>query len=140
MIGLEVDWALPSLRAEAESLMVDTCRITRAGSGDPVFDPETGQYTPPARVTVYEGKCRLQVQSVIAGSSKTGAGERATVVQDAELQLPVEATVSVVVNDVAEMLTAALDPAHVGRMLTVKALHSKTHATSRRLRVMEVTG
>lgn len=131
---------MAEFRAMAESLMVDTCTITRAGVGKGEFNSETGQYDLPARIEIYSGKCRLQVTSIIAGSSKSDAGERQTIVQAAEIQLPVAGTESVSIDDVAEMTSTAFDAAHVGRKLTVAALHAKTHATSRRLRVQEVIG
>lgn len=127
-------------RVLAESLMVDTCIITRPGVGEPVFDPATGTYTDPARVTVFTGPCRLQVTSIIANSTNSAAGERENMVQGSEFQLPVGGTDDVTINDVIEITSAAFDPALVGRKFTVIARHQKTHATSRRLRVEEGTG
>lgn len=146
-LNAAIEFSLPTLRAEAEAMMVDTCLITReAVEGDPEYvdastiDPDTGQYPEQGRVTVYEGKCRLQVKSLIAGSSESDAGDRAYVVQDAELQLPVDDSIDVRVGHVAEVVSASHDAALVGRQLTVRALHQKTHATSRRLRMQEATG
>lgn len=131
---------MAEFRAMAESMMVDACTITRAGEGKGDFNEGTGQYDPPDRIEIYTGKCRLQVTSIIAGSSKSDAGERQTIVQAAEIQLPIAGTEVVSVHDVAEITASAHDSAHVGRKLTVVALHAKTHASSRRLRVQEVTG
>lgn len=124
-----------------ESLMTDTCTITRAGTDKGTKNEITGQYdSPPASATVYMGKCRVQIKSVIASSSDQAAGERQVVAQEFELQLPVTGTESVTVHDVVEVLTAANDASLVGRKFTVAARHEKSQATARRLRVMEVTG
>ena len=62
-------------RAEMESLMLDRVRITKVDpdAAAPVLDEDTGQYPDVARVTVYEGKCRVQVKadinSNVVGSS-----------------------------------------------------------------------
>ena len=134
-------------RAYAESLMLDTCTITRAGVGQGPFNDVTGQYDPPARVTVYAGKCRIQVTSIIANSTSTTAGEREITVQGSELQLPVIAgegdtgsTGDVSIKDVAHIDTCVLDPELAGREFTISARHEKSQATSRRHRVTEATG
>ncbi len=36
-----------------------TCVISRAGAGEPVFDPNTGTYANPASVTIYDGPCMV---------------------------------------------------------------------------------
>lgn len=139
MLGDDIAQALPGLRAQSESLMVDTCIITKDGEGESALDPDTDERIDPPRVAVYEGKCRIQVASIIAGSSTSEAGERAWVVQDATLQLPVPDTEVVAIGHIAEITTCVNDDALVGHKLTVTALHTKTHATSRRLRVTEAT-
>lgn len=126
-------------RRAAEALMVDTCRITRPGTGERDYDKGTMQYTDPQREVVYEGKCRVQLTAQSVGASNQAAGERLTTIQVAELQLPVVGTEGVAVHDVAEILTAKNDDALQGRQLTIAARHEKTHATSRRLRLKEAT-
>lgn len=134
-------------RALAESLMLDTCTITRAGEGKGPFNDVTGQYDAPDRVTVYGpdiapafGKCRIQDKSVIAGSQSAEVGERNVIAQGWELQLPVLSSGDVAINDVAHIDTCVNDPSIVDREFTIQARHSKSQATSRRLRVTEVTG
>jgi hypothetical protein len=139
--ALAIEQGLNEGRELAESLMVDTCLITKAGAGDPVFDKDTGQYTDPARVTVYEGKCRIQIASARDSSSRTaGGGERDVTTQEPELHLPIDGTDGVSVDQVAEITTAAHDASMVGRQFTIVARHEKSLATARRLRVIEVTG
>lgn len=50
-----------------DNLMVDTVRITRPVTGDPVLDPETGRLTHPEPVLIYEG-----VGAVIAAGAPGG--------------------------------------------------------------------
>lgn len=142
MLADDIAWAMPQFRAEAEANMRDTCTITRP---DPEairgpMDDETGEYPPLARLTVYSGKCRIQVTSIIANSSTSTAGERTAAIQGSELQLPILDTGAVAINDVAHIDTCELDPDLAGREFTISARHEKSQATSRRLRVIEVTG
>lgn len=129
-------------RSAAEAGMTDTCTITRvdpdAVVGD--MDADTMQYPDVDRLTVYSGPCRVQVTSIIANSTSSNVGERVTTAQGSELQLPVDGTGDVSVNDVAEITASVNDSELVGRKFTVSARHEKSHATARRLRVTEVTG
>lgn len=138
MLADDVAWALPLLRAEAERLQVDSCTITRPGTGKGDFNNVTGKYDKPARVEVYKGKCRIQVTR--SAATDESSGERLVITQSAEWQGPVVGTEGISVNDVIHMDSCANDSALEGREFTVVARHEKTHATSRRLSVREVTG
>jgi len=120
-------------RVAAESLMVDACIIDRP-TGEPVLNVTTGQmettYAP-----VYEGRCRAQDVGTQAGSPN--AGEHQFVIVGHVIQLPIDATVYAV-GDRVRMTVATLDPALVGRTLTVTSLTTKSHATMRRLICEEV--
>lgn len=120
--------------------MVDVCTITRAGEGKGAFNDDTGQYDKPDRVTIYTGKCRIQVNSVSTTGTDTNAGDRVGVVQAAEWQGPIVGTENVSVDDVIHIDSCVNDASLVGREFTVAARHEKTHATSRRLPVKEITG
>lgn len=141
-LATDVAEALTEGRALIESLMTDTCTVTRvdpdAEQGE--MDPDTMQYPDAEPLTVYAGKCRVQIKSVIASSSDADAGDRRGVVQEFELQLPIDGTDDIAVNDVVRMDSAAHDASLVGREFTVAARHEKSQATARRLRVQEVTG
>lgn len=67
----DVDGALPRFRAEAESLMTDTCQIG-SFSSDEVLNPETGEYehvfTP-----VYDGPCRFKAGNVQASDVESAS-------------------------------------------------------------------
>lgn len=67
--------ALPELRAQAESLMVTPCTITRTGAR--VLDENTGNYTTPTTV-IYAGGCQIagrdtQVMDLTSGSADIDA-------------------------------------------------------------------
>lgn len=137
--GDDMTSTLIELRQMAEENMLDACIITRADPDAPApeMNPETGQYPEPARIAVYEGKCRMQD----ADSDKdVNAGERRGKVEDQELQLPVLASVDVAVNDVVKVTDCVNDPSLVEREFTIIGRHGKSQATSRRLRMTEVTG
>jgi hypothetical protein len=53
--GLD-DALAPVVRWIETNLMLDTVRIARPGSGEPVLDPATGRLTYPDTEVVYEGK------------------------------------------------------------------------------------
>lgn len=139
MLGDDIAWALPEFRRQTESLMLDLCTITRPDPDAPApqMDPETGQYPEPERITVYEGKCRIQIKS--SAVSDVNAGERPGTTQEIEWQGPVVGTESIAVDDVVVMTSVAMDSALEGRTFTVAGRHEKSQATARRLRLIEVT-
>ena len=136
MIGHDLAAALPELRRQAESMMLDACTVTRGG-GEPTWNDGTGTWDAPAASTVYEGKCRVQVPNV--AENEADAGERAWTVQSALVNLPVTGSEGVEVGDTVTITAATFDGSLVGRRYTVTADHSKTYATARRLRCEEVT-
>jgi hypothetical protein len=139
-------------RCEMESLMLDRCRITRPavpsdpGYVAPTFDEDTMLYTDPARVVVYEGKCRIQVNADINSNVvETTAGEREWTYLTMTLQLPVKpgpgdvgSSQDVRPDNIAEMLVCPLDADLVGRLLNIQGTYHKSQATHRRFRVREV--
>lgn len=129
--------------------MTGVCTITRPGPGGRGAMAADGTYPArAARTVVYVGPYRLQVTALIANSSNTPAAEKVMRIQGAELQLPIGddpritagSSAAVSAGDVAHIDTNPNDPALADRELTVIALHSKTDASSRRLRVEEASG
>jgi uncharacterized protein DUF6093 len=59
-LGDDVMRVLPDFRLAAQSLMVDTGIITRPGTGGGTIDPITGDFTPPASTSIYNGPCRVR--------------------------------------------------------------------------------
>lgn len=136
MLGHDIAAALPELRAHAESLMVDSCTITRAGSGGSTIDEVTGAVIPPAGATVYDGPCRVQRPGTsTAPRADTGGYEIG--VGTLLAQLPVDAT-GVRRGDTFTV-TAATDPDLLGVDARVEANLAKTHATKRTLICEEAT-
>jgi hypothetical protein len=132
MLGDVISGALPAMRAQAESLMVDACVIDRP-TGE-TLNETTGQMVP-TFADVYTGKCRLQDVGTQAGSPN--AGEHQFVVVGHVVQLPIDATVYEI-GDRVRMTVVTLDPALVGHPFTVTSLATKSHATMRRLICEEV--
>lgn len=132
---------LAEFRDLAEAQMLDTCTVTRVDPDAPApqMDPDTLEYPAPARIEIYSGKCRIQIKSAVAASTDSDAGERQSTTQEREWQGPIVGTEGIAVTDVIHMDTVASDAALVGREFTVVALHQKSQATARRLRVVEAT-
>ena len=136
MLGHDIAAALPELRAHAESLMVDACTITRAGSGVSTIDEATGTVVPPAGTTVYDGPCRVQRPGTsTAPRADTGGYEIG--VGTLFAQLPIDAT-GVRRGDTFTV-TGATDPDLLGVDARVEANLAKTHATKRTLICEEAT-
>lgn len=122
-------------RRAAESLMLDSCIVSRPG-GEPVWDENRGDYVAPAPVTVYEGRCKVQTRNVAV--AEADAGEREIGVLAWEVHLPVDGTGGVTRGDTVEVTAAALDSSLVGRQFTVSGPHVGTAKTARRLPVEAV--
>ena len=129
-LGYDLSAALAELRAQAESRMTDTVRITRPGES--VFDNETGTYTPTV-VVVYNGPGRLKLASTVV--SDIDAGGQVLAAQRPRLDLPVAASGGVRVNDTATITASTNDPASVGVRLNIEGVFYQTDATARRFPV-----
>ena len=132
-LGDEVDAELAYMRAEHESLMRDRCRIERAMST--VRDEDTLEDVA-AMVTVYEGPCRLRQGG--AQPTVDAVAGRVFATTDAVLRIPVGPE-RFLDNDTVTITHAHYDPSLWGRTFTVRGTDMVTTATSRRLRVSEVT-
>lgn len=122
-------------RQAAEALMVDACTITRV-TGE-VTDLQTGVVTQTTE-QIYAGKCRIQ-QNGRLSRPVTVAGSY--VFQTAyELQLPIGTSPGIGINDAVAVDAAVFDPDLSGRTYWVRELAAKTHATSRRCGIEEVSG
>lgn len=142
MLGDAIRAALPRLRAQAESMMLDACTITVPGDGEQ--DPVTGERD---RVTVYpdpdwpaehpwkHGPCK--VQSVDGQEANPAAGGAIYTVQRYRVDVPVGSFAPVVGAEVT-MGAVTFDPNLTGRKYRVVKLLHKTAATAYRLAVEEV--
>lgn len=121
-------------RRAAERLMVDEC-VVEAVTGS-TTDLETGEVVD-TYGEVYAGKCRVQ-QAAPSASDQT-VGEAALLLVTRVLQLPVVASAAVRAEHRVRITACVHDPGLVGRRFTVRAEFAKSHATSRRLGIEEVT-
>lgn len=129
------DYALGMGRAAAEALMVDRCTIRRR-TGETV-DPDTGDVTPTYTVLYSDQRCRAQSRGY--WGERRDVGEADLIVLQIELQLPIAVTGLQVSNEVT-IDASVHDPDLIGRVLRIKDLSHKSHATARRVMCLEVTG
>lgn len=135
-------------RAAAEDRMRDVCRITKAGTGERVFDDGTGQYTDPAPVEVYGpatapqfGKCRIPRRSTaLTSGAETSAGDIAWKIGEYPLDLPVIGSENVRPDQIVTYLSSDMDPALVDRVFTITEPTRQSQATARRFAMREVVG
>jgi len=144
MLGDDLAAALPGLRAQAESMMVDTCTVT-AAAGDPVWDDGAGAYTPGAPTVLYSGKCRVRQPNT--GDSKADAGEVSFSVSDRIVSLPLSGDgytagvtgIPVGATVTIDAVSPVGDPFMAGKAFTyLSPASQETHPTARRLRCKEV--
>ena len=125
---------LEQLRSDETALLPDTCTVTRAGAGAPVFNEGTGGYTNPAPVEIYDGVCRispLPVQDRAALFGEKGidlVAYQATFPHDAPAFQK---------DDILNV-TASADTQLVGRHLEVHGFEVKSLQTKRRVLLQEV--
>ena len=122
-------------RRAAERLMVDTCTIRRV-TGE-TTDPDSGDVTP-TYSTLYQGKCRVQQSAQGASASPQDAGEDYALMLRLEVQVPMS-VVGIQTEDEITIDTSAHDPDLPGRVFLARDLAHKTHATARRVGVVERT-
>ena len=129
-LGTDVAGALPFLRAQAESLMLDTCTVS------PVTGVNESTGAPTLGAAVYTGKCKVQTSQ--AQEANPEAGGATYTVQRYAVHVPVAAFVPVV-GHVVTITAAAQDAGLVGRQYRVVALLHKSLATAQRLAVEAVS-
>lgn len=122
-------------RRAAVAGMVDACTITRVAGT--VTDRGTG-VVDETRTTLYAGRCRVQ-QGTAGQGNRMDPGETSVVVLRLEVQLPMS-VVGLAEGDEVTITASAHDEDLVGRGFRIHDLAHKTHATSRRVLVTEVTG
>lgn len=129
-------------RADAESRHRDTCRITKPGNGERVRDEETGTYTDPPPITVYEGKCRIPRRSSTTTGRSGSTADTGTSWQVGEFPfaIPIDAAGSTDVRPghTVTYLTAADDPSLVGQVFGITEPSRQSAATERRFKMKQV--
>ncbi len=116
-------------RIEAESLMLDTCTITRPGT--PVTDPDTGDVTN-TPITVYTGKCK--VQSKDSATSNPEAGEHTFTVVSRQVHIPANSA-DVQDGDVVTITASRLNSFTVGKQYRVDGFEPDSMDTAARMPV-----
>lgn len=119
-------------RREAESLMLDSCTITRPG--EPVTDPDTGNVTNEP-VTVYTGRCK--VQSKDSATSNPEAGEATFTVVSRQVHIPANAA-DVKDGDVITITASRLNAFTVGKQYRVAGFTPDSFDTAARMPVKEM--
>lgn len=133
MIGADIAAALPELRAQAESLMVDAVLIERrAGqSTDQVTGKVVDVFEP-----VWSGKCRWLRPVTWDNPTQVADSEIAKV--DRDMRLPVDGTGEVRRGDRVTCTASAHDPARVGEVAWVRVVETQSQPVHRRLLCREV--
>lgn len=116
-------------RIEAESLMLDTCTITRPGPA--VTDPDSGEVTNPS-TEVYTGKCK--VQSRDSATSNPEAGEATFTVVSRQVHIPANSA-DVQDGDVITITASRLNAFTVGKQYRVSGFEPDSFDTAARLPV-----
>lgn len=144
MIHDDIAATLPELRAHAESLMVDSCTITRRRldeDGVPVreMDPVTLELTD-VWDEVWAGKCRVQRPGAVMVGREPVVGGAEYNVETVHVQVPLS-VLGVKADDrvTVTAVGAISDPDSVGMILSVRVNQHKTHATKRVLVCEEVS-
>ena len=134
-LGLDVNAALPELRAHAESMMQDACIVERA-TGETTLDSVTLEEVP-VYAPVYSGKCRIQRPDTQTRETVVGGVEFAQ--RGVYGQLPLSA-VGIRKGDRLTVTAVGdtTDPDLLGLVASVEANLTKTHPTKRTLVMTEV--
>lgn len=117
-------------RSMAESMMQDSCTITRK-TGQ-AFNSSTGAYEDTFS-TVYSGKCRVQTQTW-QQAEQPSSGGRVIATAVYTVAVPMSVT-GVAVDDIVTITATAFDDALDGQTFRVRQQVYKTHMTARRLLV-----
>lgn len=137
MLGHDIAAALPELRAQAESLMVDTLLIEDE-TGETTIDPVTLAEVP-EYAEVYAGPGRVQRPGSLSPREQVSGGFEFGV-KALLAQLPLSATgITPGMRVTVVAVGATTDPDLLDMVATVRANLTKTHPAKRTLVCEEVT-
>ena len=128
MLGHDVGHALPELRRQAESLMVDVGTVNIVTS---VFDP-TMNANVETLTPVYSG--RMRVWRATSSATAEAAGQQVTALP---LRCALPWATSGIEQGQIVVLSAAADPRLVGKRLIVRDVSSATHSVRRVLTLVD---
>lgn len=133
-LSVAIQEAVTRGRQHAESLMVDTIRVTRADpNGDPSWDADGNILEPPPLI-VHEGRGKFQHSDPYP--STPDAGEARWITGVRQVHFPIGAT-AVQSGDIAECITSQ-NPRLVGLKVRLRIDGDKTWTTAVRFNVIEV--
>lgn len=112
--------------------LVDTCKIERRSG-----EVTVGTVVTPTYATVYTGACRVQAAAA-NWAGPTDVAEAALRLASFELQLPVVGSEGLRIDDRVTILTCLNDTDLVNRVFTITGASRKSHATTRKLPLLEV--
>jgi hypothetical protein len=112
--------------------LVDTCKIERRSG-----EVTVGTVVTPTFATVYTGACRVQAAAA-NWAGPTDVAEAALRLASFELQLPVVGSEGLRIDDRVTILTCLNDTDLVNRVFTITGASRKSHATTRKLPLLEV--
>ena len=128
MLGHDVGHALPELRRQAESLMVDVGTVNIVTS---VFDP-TMNANVETLTPAYSG--RMRVWRATSSATAEAAGQQVTALP---LRCALPWATSGIEPGQIVVLSAAADPRLVGKRLIVRDVSSATHSVRRVLTLVD---
>ena len=126
MLGDAIREALPRLRLQAESLMIDSCTIVRPGPT--TTDPDTGVKTTPT-TTVYTGQCKVKAPQ--RANQPTEVGGAVITVTPGEVHIPAGGP-DLKVGDIVEVTASELQSTLVGDRYKVTGPFDGSFITARR--------
>ena len=126
-MGAELTAQLLESRADAESLMLDTCTIIRLG--EVVTDPDTGEILPPSETTIYTGRCKVKAPQ--RANQPTEVGAAVITVTPGAVHIPATGP-DLMVGDVVEVTASELQSTLVGDRYKVTGPFDGTFITARR--------
>ena len=121
-------------RSMAESLMSDSCIIQRKSATS--VNEETLEVSQTV-TTIYEGICRLTMQSTSVRDAESGS--RVLLEQGARLDVPISGTSQIEPDDIVTFTQSEFDSSLVNRKFRISGVNHQSQATARRFPVTEVT-
>ena len=132
-LGADIEW----FRAEQARLFICDGIVERASSSPPVFDPNTGTYTPSDGTEVYQGPCSVRWATRQIGR-EVRSGEEELRFEGYVGKWPVDTPIAK--DDVVTLSVSPYDPSLVGRPLRVVAVERDARQIARVAKLEEVVG
>jgi len=133
---MTAEYAVAAGRARIESLMQDTCIVTRPGTVSGDLSPGTLRRAVNVPVIIYAGKCRLHATRVQA--SAVEAAGNVALIEETIFSIPSDAP-SVQTKDTVE-LTSSIHDFNAGQRYNINSVLMNTHRTAQRCRVEAIIG